>query len=109
MMAQPTEEQRKTYVQLTSGLRLRSQVCPTEVIIVKPATAVLTCGGHPMIPLSDTPTAGITADPELSNGNQLGKRYTDAAGALEVLVTKSGTGTIASDTVPLVPVDGLIT
>lgn len=89
-------------MELTSGLRLRSQVCPTEVIIVKPAAADLTCGGHPMIPLSDSPADGLSADPALCDGSQLGKRYTNAGDELELLVTKPGAGTIADGSTPLV-------
>jgi hypothetical protein len=89
-------------MELTIGQRLRSQVCPTEVIVVKPAAVALTCGGPPMIPLGDTPADGLSADPSLSDGNQLGKRYTSVGEELEVLVTKPGTGTIADGTSPLV-------
>jgi hypothetical protein len=33
---------------------------------------------------------------------ELGKRYTDEGGTLEVLVTKAGPGTLANGTTPLV-------
>ena len=86
---------------LSAGLRLRSQVCPTEIVVVRAAAADLTCGGHPMIPIGDDPAAGLTPDPALSGGNQLGKRYTNAEGDLEVLVTKPGDATIADGAAPL--------
>ena len=47
------------------------------------------------------PGGGLTLDPALSGGTQLGKRYTDAAGALEILVTKRGDGTLADGDRPL--------
>jgi hypothetical protein len=87
---------------LATGMRLRSQVCATEVIVIKAAPVTLTCGGHPMIPLSQTPAEGLSLVSELSGGVQLGKRYTDVAGSVEVLVTKPGSGTLADGTVPLV-------
>lgn len=91
-------------MELTPGLRLRSQVCTTEVIVVRPpATMVeLTCGGAPLVPLTqDGMTTGTPAH-GLDAGTQLGKRYTsDTDGALEVLVTKPGAGTLADGLVPL--------
>lgn len=88
-------------MELKPGLRLRSQVCATELIVVRPADAELTCGGAPVIPHGDQPDAGLDLYPTLSTGNQLGKRYTDDSGALEVLVTKQGEGTLADVTKPL--------
>jgi hypothetical protein len=85
-------------VELKPGLRLRSQVCATEVIVVRlPATEIdLRCGGQSMVPVGTE-----VADPQppaagLDTGSQLGKRYTsESDDALEILVTKSGTGTLA--------------
>lgn len=88
-------------MQLTPGLRLRSQVCSTEMIVVRPAPIVLTCGGPPVIPHNETPADGLSLDQALSAGNQLGKRYTDDSGLLEVLVTKQGAGTLANSDRPL--------
>ncbi len=89
-------------MELRVGARLRSQVCATEVIVVRPAAVELTCGGHAMIPIADTPAEGLAVDPALADGTQLGKRYTDEDGDLELLVTKSGEGTIAAGGCPLV-------
>ena len=86
---------------LKPGLRLRSQVCSTELIVVRAAAVELTCGGAPVIPHGDQPDAALNIDPTLSAGNQLGKRYTDDSGALEILVTKQGEGTLADGTKPL--------
>jgi hypothetical protein len=86
---------------LKPGLRLRSQVCATELIVVRPAAVQLSCGGAPVIPFGDQPDAGLSLDPALSGGNQLGKRYTDDSGALEILVTKQGEGTLADADRPL--------
>jgi hypothetical protein len=44
--------------------------------------------------------AGLTLDPALSEGNLMGKRYIDDAGA-EVLVTKAGKGTLSVGATPL--------
>lgn len=89
-------------MELKSGLRLRSQVCSTEIIVVKPVTGVeITCGGHLVIAHAANPSEGLQLDPELSSGTQLGKRYTDDTGELEVLVTKPGEGTLANNDKPL--------
>ncbi len=92
-------------VALTTGMRLRSQVCDTEVIVVRPPgrDLVLTCGGAPLIGIAATAGAGLSLDPALAGGALLGKRYTSAdEPSLEVLVTKGGDGTLAEGRNPLV-------
>jgi hypothetical protein len=85
---------------------LRSQVCSTEVIVVRPSTAdiELCCGGEPMVDIASDVSPGGTPAPGLDTGTQLGKRYTtdDDEGALELLTTKQGDGTLSSGAVPLV-------
>jgi hypothetical protein len=90
-------------VTLKPGTRLRSQVCATEVVVVKaPADDVdLTCGGYPMIELAAQPESGLAPKPELATGTALGKRYAPEDGSLEVLVTKPGEGTLALGTTPM--------
>jgi hypothetical protein len=92
-------------VQLKPGLRLRSQVCTTEVIVVRPATddLDLTCGGKPMVELGAEVDDSATPVPGFDTGSQMGKRYTteDESG-LELLVTKAGAGTLAAGDIPLV-------
>ncbi|WP_054815153.1 hypothetical protein [Nocardia arizonensis] len=86
-------------------MRLRSQVCGTEVIIVrKPTEPVeLTCGGAALIGLTDEVRPGLSVAEGLGTGNQLGKRYTaQRVTSLEVLVTKAGEGTLGDGTEPLV-------
>ncbi|GAA4990848.1 hypothetical protein GCM10023205_73230 [Yinghuangia aomiensis] len=90
---------------LTTGARLRSQVCSTEVIVVRPPKGAveLTCGGAPMLAL-DAAQPGGTATPEagLDTGTQLGKRYAIAGeDDFEVLVTKPGVGSLADGRTPL--------
>lgn len=84
---------------LKTGSRLQSQVCDTQVIVIKaPAGEVeLACGGHPMIDVGQSPAAGLTAAGGLDGGTQLGKRYVDAEDTVEVLVTKPGAGSLSLD------------
>jgi hypothetical protein len=86
---------------LKNGTRLTSQVCDTQVIVVKTGDSLddLRCGGTPLLALgSETGTAEI--DPAFAEGNLMGKRYVDDGGA-EILVTKAGIGTLTIGTVPL--------
>ena len=84
-------------MKLGPGTRLRSAVCETEVIVVRPPAddVDLRCGGAPMVPLGEDPPAGAALDAAFSEGTALGKRYTDAEGSLELLATKAGTGSLS--------------
>jgi hypothetical protein len=87
---------------IKNGTRLQSQVCDTQVIVVRSAESLddLKAGGAPLVPVGGDIDAGLTLDPALSDGNLMGKRYVDDAGA-EVLVTKAGKGTLSIGTTPL--------
>jgi hypothetical protein len=90
-------------MQITTGARYRSQVCETELIVVRPLPGEvdLSCGGHPLVDLKAAPAAGLSLKAGADTGNGLGKRYTDASGRLELLVTKAGQGTLALAGEPL--------
>ena len=83
-------------MQLRAGTRLRSVVDTTEVVVVRaPADAVdLQCGGHPMVAI-DADVPGGTPSPQHADGTQLGKRYVDPDGNVEVLCTKAGDGSLS--------------
>lgn len=87
---------------IKNGTRLKSQVCDTQVIIVKTGESLdaLRCGGVSMIPVDQQPPDGLDLDPALSTGNLMGKRYTHDDGA-EILVTKAGVGTLSISATPL--------
>jgi hypothetical protein len=89
-------------MQLKVGARYRSQVCDTELIVVRPlpGEVELTCGGHALIDLKAEAAAGLSLEP--GSGTALGKRYTDESGKLELLITKPGAGGLALAGVPLV-------
>jgi len=90
-------------MQITTGARFRSQVCETELIVVRPLPGEidLTCGGHPLVGLTAEPAAGLSLKEGADTGSGLGKRYTDESGQLELLVTKAGKGTLALGGEPL--------
>lgn len=80
-------------MELRPGLKLKSAVCATEIIVVGGSGDVdVTCGGVPMTaPGAD---AEGTAVDGLTEGTLMGKRYTDADGSIEVLCTKPGEGSL---------------
>lgn len=79
---------------IKNGTRLASQVCDTQVIVVRSADSLddLRCGGAPMVALGAEHSGEL--DPAFAGGAIMGKRYVDDSGA-EVLVTKAGAGTLA--------------
>ena len=81
--------------QLKAGTRLRSAVCDTEVMVVAApdGDVDLRCGGAPMLELgADKPGGGV--DASAAGGTQIGKRYVNEAGDLELLCTKPGDGAL---------------
>lgn len=91
-------------VELKPGVRLRSVVCDTEVIvmIVPKGDVVVSCGGQAMELIergSSASVSGATSpiDPALASGTQLGKRYVSDQIDLELLATKAGKGTLTAN------------
>jgi hypothetical protein len=84
---------------LKPGSRWASQVCDTEVVVVRTAThpVELECGGHPMTPVGTEGSSELTLDPAFGGGSPIGKRYADPDSGVELLVTKAGEGTLAVD------------
>ena len=76
---------------IKNGTRLQSQVCDTQVIVVRSADSLddLRAGGARWCRSAKRQSPDLTLDPALSDGNVMGKRYVDENGA-EVLVTKAG-------------------
>lgn len=87
---------------IKNGTRLKSQVCDTQVIVVRSADSLddLRAGGSPMVPVADAAAEGLSLDADFSGGTLMGKRYVDDGGA-EVLVTKAGAGSLSVGTTPL--------
>ena len=81
---------------MSTGSRLRSQVCGTEIIVMRaPGDDIdLRCGGYPMVALGSPAETDLEPDRRFTEGSLLGKRYTCCDGVLEVLVTKAGAGTL---------------
>jgi hypothetical protein len=88
---------------LKAGTRLKSAVCNTEVMIVAaPKTDVtVSCGGAPLIEMTADRPAGGQVAADAKTGTQIGKRYVNEAGDLEVLCTKPGEGSLSAGGAPL--------
>ena len=87
---------------IKNGTRLQSQVCDTQVIVVRTSESLddLRAGGVPMVPIGTDTAGDATLDGAFADGNVMGKRYVDESGA-EVLVTKAGAGTLSIGTTAL--------
>jgi len=87
---------------IKTGARLQSQVCDTQVIVVRSSERLddLRAGGVPMVPLDAEKSADAELDPNFSDGTVMGKRYIDDSGA-ELLVTKAGAGSLSIGDTPL--------
>jgi len=84
------------------GSKLKSAVCDTEVMVIRgTAEMVVSCGGQPMA--AERPAERGAIDPAFAQGTQMGKRYVDAAGTVELLCVKPGKGSLAVNGVALVP------
>lgn len=84
---------------LRPGDQLASTARGTRVVVIRAHVDTqhrLTCAGAPMVPAASAPQ---TKDP--GSGTVIGKRYVDAAGALELLCTSSGVGELACDGTPM--------
>jgi hypothetical protein len=81
------------------GTKLKSTVCDTEVMVIRGSGAVVECGGAPMV--AERPAERGTLNPGSAQGTQIGKRYVDAAGSLELLCVKAGKGSLSIGGVPL--------
>ena len=85
-------------MQLKAGSRLRSVVCATEVMVIQApdGNLDLCCGGGAMIAIGEEPSGDATLDPAAKGGTQIGKRYVNASGDLELLCTKPGEGSLTA-------------
>ena len=90
--------------QYKPGMRLRSAVCTTEVVViaVSAEAIVLSCGGATLLREGETASSGMTLDTAAAQGTLLGKRYTNESGKLELLCVKPGAGSLAAEGASLV-------
>ncbi len=83
---------------LKPGLRLSSQACDTEFVVIKGGgDHAIECGGTPAVPVGDPAAHQGGLNEDLAGGTLLGKRYIDADDTVEILCTKPGAGTLTLD------------
>ena len=87
---------------IKNGTRLQSQVCDTQVIVVRSADSLddLRAGGVAMVPLDAEKDSGATIDGAVAGGNLMCKRYVDEGGA-QAPVPKAGPGSLTVGTTAL--------
>jgi hypothetical protein len=78
---------------MKAGARLKSAVCDTEIMVIRGSGVVVECGGAAMVAERPATRAAVAA--AFASGTQIGKRYVDAAGMVELLCTKGGQGALA--------------
>ena len=88
---------------MKAGTKLKSAVDDTEVMVIKAADVVVSCGGVPMADAKPAEAGAI--DPAFAEGTKIGKRYVDAAGTVELLCVKAGKGSLSIDGVILATKD----
>ncbi len=77
------------------GSKLKSQVCDTEVMVIRCGDGRIECGGAAMG--ADRPASPGTPSADFAGGSLMGKRYVDAAGTFELLCVKGGGGSLSVD------------
>jgi hypothetical protein len=75
------------------GTKLKSTVCDTEVMVIRGSGFVVECGGAPMA--QERPAQRGTLEAGWDKGTQIGKRYVDVAGSIELLCVKPGQGSLS--------------
>ena len=81
------------------GTKLKSVVCDTEVMVIRGSNVEVACGGAPMA--ENRPADMGSLDSAFAEGTQMGKRYVDEAGTVELLCVKPGKGCLSIDGVIL--------
>ena len=89
---------------LRPGEQLASTVCTTRVAVIRaPAQGrpLIACGGEPMVPAASARPPAASGANGAGAATLIGKRYTDAAGTVELLCTSSGAGALSCDGAPM--------
>ena len=75
------------------GTKLKSAVCDTEVMVIRGSDITVECGG---VAMSEArPAENGAVNPGFAEGTQIGKRYVDSDGAVELLCVKAGKGSLS--------------
>jgi hypothetical protein len=87
---------------LRPGEQLASTVCTTRVAVIRvQGSPLIACGGEPMVPAASARPPAASGANGADAATLIGKRYTDAAGTVELLCTSSGAGVLSCDGAPM--------
>jgi hypothetical protein len=75
------------------GTKLKSAVCSTEVMVIRGGAEAVACGRVPMA--QDRAAELLAINRAFAKRTKVGKRYTDAAGTVELLCLKAGQGSLS--------------
>jgi hypothetical protein len=75
------------------GTKLKSAVCDTEVMVIRGSGVSVECGGASMA--EERPADAVPLNPDFATGTQIGKRYVDVEGTVELLCVKPGRGALS--------------
>jgi hypothetical protein len=92
-------------MKLKPGQRLKSAVSEAQIMVIKaPAEETrIQCAGVDMLELSAEGAAAPGPESSIEGVLQIGKRYANQTGTLELLCTKGGAGLLSSDEEVLQP------
>tara|TARA_B110000444_G_C18767253_1_gene560654 strand:- start:489 stop:800 length:312 start_codon:yes stop_codon:yes gene_type:complete len=90
-------------VEIKPGVRVKSAICATEMMIVKATSENLDirCGGEPVIEMTAEGNSGTDIPSDFTGGTQVGKRYVNEEESIEILCTKAGDGALSQGKVVL--------
>ncbi len=77
------------------GTKLKSQVCDTEVMVIRCGAGQIECGGVAMAEAKPEALGNVSSDH--GTGSLMGKRYVDVAATFELLCVKPGKGSLSVD------------
>jgi hypothetical protein len=81
---------------MKKGIKLRSAVCETEVIVIRGGDVVIECGGSPMVEQPEgRPAQRGGVNLAFAQGTKIGKRYVDTGDSVELLCVKAGEGSLS--------------
>lgn len=80
---------------MKSGIKLKSTVCDTEVMVIRCGEGVIACGGAPLS--EEKHPEIVIINEKFCSGTLIGKRYIDEGGLFELLCVKSGIGSLSID------------
>jgi hypothetical protein len=86
-------------MKLKPGQRLKSAVSEAQIMVIKAPTGEIRiqCAGVDLLELAAEASGALGSGSSTEGVLQIGKRYANQAGTLELLCTKGGAGLLSAD------------